>query len=94
MHKRISEILFGEDGDEIHEFMDAPAKIFGKYHRKYLHDPLTLAFLYAVGGQEAAEHAAAHMLVDKTYSETKRLATKGIKLGIEKFIKELKKINK
>lgn len=88
----MSEILFGESGEDIHKWMDEPSKWFGNKHRKYRHDLLTVALLYFFKGQNAAKHAVGHILTDKVVSKAEQKAKQNIRLGIKSFLESLEKL--
>jgi len=69
--------------------MDKPAKWFGSSHRQYLHDPLTIAYIWAMKGQKAAQHAILHIVADQIISSADKVAKKAIRTGVEGFLKEL-----
>jgi len=69
IHRLIDKLLFGEDGNEIHSWMDAPAKWAGPNHRKYRHDLTTLIALYVLNGENGVQHGVSHIFVDKFLSK-------------------------
>lgn len=95
VHSLISEILFGESGKEVHKWMDMPVKYFGRHHRKYRHDPLTLAVLFIkdkTQGTSNFKHGAVHILTDTLVSKAENQAKKLIKKSVENFLKNIKQL--
>lgn len=68
IHRLIDRLLFGEDGKDIHSWMDAPSKWLGPNHRKVRHDLTTLMALYFLNGDRGVEHGLSHILVDDLLS--------------------------
>lgn len=74
LHRYTSQLLFGKSFDSIHQILDAPVKILGRRHRILFHDPVEAALIgYRLGGTEAAEAALLHVIVDRVFSENKKL---------------------
>ncbi len=69
VHRFFDKLLFGEDGDDIHKWMDAPAKWLGPNHRKVRHDLDTLFALYLLNGDRGVEHGLSHILIDEYLSQ-------------------------
>lgn len=64
VHRAIDRIFLGEEFDVVHRIKDAPAKVFGKKHRKFFHDPLTNLYIGLRYGEKAFISAVLHDLVD------------------------------
>ena len=79
IHRMISKMLLGEDGKEIHKWIDEPYKWLGSGHRKQRHDLNTVLFLGIIKGKKAAVHAASHIIADKTLSKAYNEINKKIK---------------
>jgi len=92
MHRTLSKIILGESGNEVHKFMDAPAKQLGRNHRDVRHDLRTVAILSVVKGRKAGRHALGHIILDKSISPAKTTAENLIKKGILPVLKEIKQI--
>jgi hypothetical protein len=86
IHKLINRLIFGNDGNDIHKYMDEPVKWLGKNHRQERHDVGTLAFLFATQGKEAAQHAATHIATDKFFSGIENAIKRELRNQIKKFI--------
>lgn len=83
IHKLISKLLFGEDGNNVHKYMDEPFKWLGKNHRSQRHNLLTAAFLQFTKGGNSGLHAIGHILTDQYLSA-----------AVNEFNKRLKNIFK
>jgi len=81
-HKLVSKMLFGNDGNEIHKWVDEPFKWLGNKHRSERHDPFTVAMLQMTKGKDAALHAAAHIVTDKVFSAAFNQMNKQIKKAL------------
>jgi len=60
----VSKLLLGSSHDEVNKIMDLPARLVGKGHRAFLHDPLS-AFILFGDDPEKFKAALLHILVDE-----------------------------
>jgi len=72
--------------------MDEPVKWLGRNHRTSRHDALTIGYLYATKGKEAAQAAISHIVLDKTVSAADKMAKKLIRSGMSSILKQLKSV--
>jgi len=64
VHRAIEKLILKKSHDDVHRIMDAPARILGKKHRLFLHDPIS-CFLLFNDNPEKINAALLHVLVDE-----------------------------
>ena len=63
-HCQHSRKRYGVRGDEIHHWLDEPAKFYGKYHRKYRHDSETVEVVGEIFGNKYGRALAENIALD------------------------------
>lgn len=90
-HCKFTYDRYGVTGEEIHEWMDEPVKLFGPSHRKIRHDPnqkIPQKFIEIYGAELSRNIVLDHILKDLETEQGVNILTDGV--GTQKIIQELK----
>lgn len=70
-HEKIDRFFLGKSFPHIHKALDLPHIILGERHRILFHDPISaVAIGFILGGQQGAQSALLHTVVDRIFTDT------------------------
>ena len=96
VHKKLSELLFGDSCEATHAAIDEPVKELGRGHRKLYHDPISAGLIGLVeDGYKGALSSTVHIITDNCTSNP--IYKEALKLSLEilgRAKKEIEKIEK